>query len=310
MAAGGSTKVPSGVTIWRALREELLLNMYELPTVTLPPTVFHVYLHPKDFTRIEGIAPRIVSELQKSLTEEIRRMNERRTTSKGLVARLMPQDEEGEGAPIEVPASGWEVFIQADQNDELGPGDLGIESMLPLPAAAEFGGPPTTRIVKSVVTGAARRSSTTIDLAQPAAAPAATGGGTGSTPATRTAVPTEHNAERASLKYEDERGTHVFSMRKDTLSVGRGGSAVWVDVQLVTTPKVSREHFRVRRNATGAFFIQDLSTWGTSVDGKLLPPASPDATGVLQPGAEQPLPAVARIEVADAVVIEFAASTT
>ena len=156
MAAGGSTKVPSGVTIWRALREELLLNMYELPTVTLPPTVFYVYLHPKDFTRIEGIAPRIVSELQKSLTEEVRRMNERRTTSKGLVARLMPQEEEGEGAPIEIPPSGWDVYIQADQNDELGPGDLGIESMLPLPAAAEFGGPPTTRIVKSVVTGAKR----------------------------------------------------------------------------------------------------------------------------------------------------------
>ena len=54
VAAGSSTKVPSGVTIWRALREELLLNMYELPTVTLPPTVFYVYLHPKDFTRIEG----------------------------------------------------------------------------------------------------------------------------------------------------------------------------------------------------------------------------------------------------------------
>ena len=308
MAAGGSTKVPSGVTIWRALREELLLNMYELPTVTLPPTVFYVYLHPKDFTRIEGIAPRIVSELQKSLTEEVRRMNERRTTSKGLVARLMPQEEEGEGAPIEIPPSGWDVYIQADQNDELGPGDLGIESMLPLPAAAEFGGPPTTRIVKSVVTGA-KRTSTTVDLAQPAARPATTPA-SGSVPATRTAVPTESKAVRAVLSYVDDRGAHTFPMHKDTLSVGRGGSAVWVDVQLVTTPKVSREHFRLKRNAAGEFFIQDLSTWGTSVDGKPLPAATPDAAGVLQPGAEQPLPPVARIEVADAVVIEFRASTT
>ncbi len=307
MAPGGSTKVPSGVTIWRALREELLLNMYELPTVTLPPTVFYVYLHPKDFTRIEGIAPRIVSELQKSLTEEVRRMNERRTSAKGLVARLMPQEEEGEGAPIEVPASGWDVYIQADQNDELGLGDLGIESMLPLPAAAEFGGPPTTRIVKSVVTGA-KRTSTTVDLAQPAGRPAT--GGSVSVPATRTAVPTESNAVRAVLTYVDDRGSHTFPMHKDTLSVGRGGSAVWVDVQLVTTPKVSREHFRLRRNAAGEFFIQDLSTWGTSVDGKPLPAATPDTAGVLQPGAEQPLPSNARIEVADAVIIEFKASTT
>ena len=29
-------KVPSGVTIWNAMREELLMNMYQLPFTTLP----------------------------------------------------------------------------------------------------------------------------------------------------------------------------------------------------------------------------------------------------------------------------------
>ena len=69
------------------------------------------------------------------------------------------------------------------------------------------------------------------------------------------------------LTYVDEEGTHVFVMRKDLISIGRGGSAHWVDVQVVTSPRVSREHCRIRRDADGRFFLQDVSTWGTSVDG-------------------------------------------
>ena len=283
----GAAKVPSGVTIWHAVRDELLMNMYQLPFTTLPPTIFHIYLHPADFERIEGIVPRIVLELQKALSEEVRKINEGRARRVGMLSRLIEQDE---APPIEPPPAGWDVHIHPDRNEGLKPGDLGIESMLPLPAPLEFGGPPTTRIVKSVVTGAGR-SSTTIEVQQPAPPP-------------RTGA--EHNtAERAILRYADEQGAHVFSMRKDTLSVGRGGSAVWVDVQVVTSPKVSREHFRLRLDASGRFFIQDRSTWGTSVDGQPLPPARPGPDGVLQPGDEHPLGSPARIELADALVMDF-----
>lgn len=285
----GAVKIPSGVTIWNAMREELLMNMYQLPFTTLPPTLFHVYLHPADFERIEGIVPRIVGELQKALTEEVRKINDGRARAGGMLARLIEQEE---APPIEVPASGWEVYIHPDRNDGLKQGDLGIESLLPLPAPLEFGGPPTTRIVRSVVTGAGR-SSTTIEVSQPPS-PVRSG--------------TDHNtAERASLQYEDEQGAHVFSMRKDTLSVGRGGSSVWVDVQVVTSPKVSREHFRLRRDGD-RFLIQDLSTWGTSVDGQPIPPAVAGPDGVLRPGAEQPLASPARIQLADALVMHFEAS--
>jgi len=205
------------------------------------------------------------------------------------LSRLIEHEEAG---PIEVPNTGWDVHIHADRNDGLKPGELGIESMLPLPAPVEFGGPPTTRIVKTVVTNTGR-SSTTIEVQQPAPPP-------------RTATD-QSTTERATLRYDDEQGSHVFSMRKDTLSVGRGGSAVWVDVQVVTTTKVSREHFRLRRDANGAFFIQDLSAWGTSVNGEPLPPAVPGQDGVLQPGVERPLTSPARIELADALVVHFEA---
>ena len=78
-----AAKAPSGMTIWNAMREELLMNLYQLPYTTLPPTIFHVYLHPADFDRIEGIVPRIVSELQKALTEEVRKINQGRDPSGG-----------------------------------------------------------------------------------------------------------------------------------------------------------------------------------------------------------------------------------
>jgi hypothetical protein len=281
-----ATKAPSGVTIWNAMREELLLNMYPLPYTTLPPSTYYVYLHPADFERIEGIVPRLVAELQRSLTDEVKKINHGRERSGGVLSRLIAQEE---APPIEVPASGWDVHIYPDRNDTLKPGHLGIESMLLLPAPVEFGGPATTRIVKSIVTETGR-SSTTIEVGQP--------------PAPQPAAESD-GSERAVLRYDDEQGAHTFSMRKDTVSIGRGGSSVWVDVQVISSPKVSREHVRLRHERSGRFFIQDVSSWGTSVNGQALPPAVKGPDGVLQPGAERELPAVARIQLADALVLHF-----
>jgi predicted component of type VI protein secretion system len=94
-------------------------------------------------------------------------------------------------------------------------------------------------------------------------------------------------------------------MVKDSLAVGRGGQSAWVDVQVMTTSKVSREHFRIRRDADGRFFIRDVSLWGTSVDDEPLPAALKTAAGVIQAGAERELPASARIGLAGAMVIQF-----
>jgi len=283
-----AAKAPTGLSIWNAMREELRLNLYPLPYTTLPPAIFHVYLHPSDFDRIEGIVPRLVSELQQALTDEVRRINQGREKSGGVLSRLIAQ---AEAPPVEVPPAGWNVQVNADRNGTLKPGELGIDSLLPLPPPLEFGGPATTRIVKSVLNETGR-SSTTIEI----------------TPAAGT--PQSHDIdlrERATLTYDDEQGHHAFSMCKDTLSIGRGGSSVWVDVQVFTASKVSREHCRVRRDPSGRFFIQDVSSWGTSVDGVTVPPAVKGADGVLRPGGEHEIVSPARIQLADALVIDFAA---
>lgn len=291
-----TVRAPSGRSIWKAVRDELLLNLYPLPFSTLAPAVFRIYLHPDDFEAIEAITPRIVAQVQGALTAEVDKTNLRLNGSgRRILARLLDREEL---APIEAPASGWEVYIQPDRNSELERGTIGIVSALALPAPVEYGGTPTTRIVKSVV-GRGRRTATTSEVPREEAQAAPEPG------ATASALP--DSTERARLTYEDERGPHVFVMKKDTLSVGRGGSSAWVDVQVTASSKVSREHFRLRREASGDFFIQDVSLWGTSVDGEPLPPAVKNEEGVAHPGAERPLPPSARIGLADAIVMQFEA---
>jgi hypothetical protein len=79
-----------------------------------------------------------------------------------------------------------------------------------------------------------------------------------------------------------------------------------VDVQVIAPPKVSREHFRLRHDR-GRFFIQDVSAWGTAVDGEAIPPAVKGADGITRPGAERELPAAARIDLAGGLVMHFEA---
>lgn len=288
----GTVKAPSGRQIWKAIRDELTLNLYPLPYSTLAPTVYRVYLHPDDFDVIEAVVPRIVTQVQRALTAEVEKVNQRLTRSgRQVLHRLLDREE---FAPIETPSSGWDVHIQPDRNGELEPGHLGIVSTLSMPAPVEYGGTPTTRIVKTVLAGG-RRTTTATDLKHSV------------DEASAVAPALQASVERARLTYEDDQGAHVFIMRKDALSVGRGGPSAWVDVQVLTTSKVSREHFRLRRDPSGRFFIQDVSLWGTSVDGDPLPPAVKTTAGVVQPGPERELPPAARIGLADAVVIEFQA---
>jgi hypothetical protein len=317
-----AVKAPSGRKIWKAVRDELMLNLYPLPFSTIAPAVYHVYLHPDDFDAIDGVAPRVVGQIQQALTAEVEKINEKLARStRRVLSRLLDREEL---PPIEVPTSGWEVHLCADRNGELERGQIGIVSTLAMPAPAEYAGTPTTRIVRSVVGGGRRTATSTTNPtgasppvpAPPPATPVAasapnvrSGDSARSAEGARSAENKDarDSRERARLTYEDEQGPHVFLMRKDSVSIGRGGSSAWVDVQIAGSSKVSREHLRLRLDPGGQFYIQDVSLWGTSVDGKPIPPAVKRAEGVAQPGPEQALPARARIALADAVVIEFEA---
>lgn len=292
-----TTRAPSGRQIWKAVRDELMLNLYPLPFSTIAPAVYHVYLHPDEFEAIEPITPRIAGEIQRALTTEVDRINRGMARSgRRVLTRLLQREDL---PPIETPAGGWEINIRADRNGELSHGQLGIVSTLAVPPPVEYAGTPTTRIVKSIVSPG-RRTATTTEVPGPAPPP--------ETPAEpASSGRTTDATERARLTYEDERGPHVFVMRKDTLSIGRGGSSAWVDVQVAASSKVSREHVRLRRDADGQFFVQDVSLWGTLVDGQPIPAAAKGSEGVSQPGDEVPLPPRARLSLAGEVTIVFEA---
>jgi pSer/pThr/pTyr-binding forkhead associated (FHA) protein len=281
---------PSGRTIILELVREMEERLYPLLYRVLPPRVYHVYLHPDDHREIETIAPVVAADAQRALTERVETLN-RRPRWYGLVMGKQP--------PIEPPSAGWEIAIHPDANSELERGQIGIVSRLSVSATPTFeGGTPTTRIARTVVTGALRRTTTREETTAPAPPPVA---------ASVTEPRPEATRGVAHLAYVDEQGPHVFVMRKDVVSIGRGGSAHWVDVQVTTGPRVSREHCRIRRAGDGRFFLQDLSTWGTSVNGRRVAPyvqTSP-AGRLEETGQEHELPRDARIQLADALLIEF-----
>jgi hypothetical protein len=314
---------PSGRTIILELVKEMEERLYPLLYRVLPPGVYHVYLHPDDYREVETIAPIIAADAQRGLTARVDELNRRSRWQQLL---------QGKQPPIEVPAGGFEIAIHPDANGELARGQLGIVSRLSVPPAPKFeGGTPTTRIARTVVTGPLRRTTTreepvtTPAATQPAAVvPASTQPATvlpASTPMIAVAPVTPRNGDGdssadsrteatrgvARLAYVDEQGPHVFVMRKDVVSIGRGGSAHWVDVQVASGPRVSREHCRIRRAPDGRFLLQDLSTWGTTVNGQRVQPfVRTSSTGQLEEtGQEHELPRDARIQLADALLIEF-----
>ena len=310
-------------------------RLYPLLYRVLPPRAYHVYLHPDDYREIETIAQVIAADAQRALTERIDTLN-RRPRWQGLLLGKQP--------PIELPSAGWEISIHPDANSELERGQIGIVSRLSVAATPTFtGGTPTTRIARTVVTGTLRRTTTREEAVAPPvpqavpssvstpllavaarlredasagqAAPTAAANATGialgadlsADPSAEALAKVEAARGIAQLAYVDEQGPHIFVMRKDVVSIGRGGSAHWVDVQVTTGPRVSREHCRIRRADDGRFFLQDLSTWGTSVNGQRVKPyVHTSPTGQLEEtGQEHELPHNARVQLADALLLEF-----
>lgn len=145
-----------GVTGKRIILEivrEMRDGLHPLLYSRVAPGLYCVYLHQEDFSRLEGLVPRIRGEAQRALAEEMRRLNEPERPQ-GL--RWFTAAEEP-APPIEVPAQGWEIQIEPDRDDEVAPGTFVILSRLTLPALPQFeGGAATTKVFKTVVAGETR----------------------------------------------------------------------------------------------------------------------------------------------------------
>lgn len=272
-------KPPSGRDIWHAIKSEFEANLYELPSCILPPSIYHVYLHTVDYAIVEGIVPRIVQESANALTVEVSRLNDEATRRGSHFWRRFQSNPET--MLIEVPAGGWKVRIEPDQDGELQRGRVGVLSTLMMPTSPEYSGTPTVRTVRSVFQDG-QRTSTSVEV------------DTASSTRSGAGVP----SLGATLRYQDDTGAHEFTLHKSCTKIGRGGMDTWVDVQLVCDARVSREHCWILRD-DGRFVVQDVSGSGTAINGVALPAATRSAEGhVTAPGLAREVKSGDRIELA------------
>lgn len=256
-------------------------NLERLKYSTLAPSRYTVYLHPVEFERLETIVPVLHEQTIRALDEELRRLNARPPAQRWM-RRLVagPQPE------VRSAATDWHVAFLADPDDELKEGDLLVDSELLTPARPDLGVGEQTRKITIVQSA---QHATTIEHTirrSPSSSPSRLLG---------------------RIEYDDDSGHHFYDVTSDCVTIGRGGIAHPVDVRIVSSTDVSREHARIRRDAASdRFFLIDLSTLGTTLNGRHVPKGFDEVEGTKREnGLETPLPGVATIGLAGMIFLDF-----
>jgi hypothetical protein len=256
-----------------AILHSMRENLEELKYSTLAPSRYVVYLHPAEYARLEGILPHLHAEALRALAESLDGMN-RRLPFRRYADRVIGT------APPAVQNAGpaWHVEFIADPDESLSEGDILVESELLVPPEPGLGA------------GEKTRRMTTRHTSRPVAAPFVTA-----------------SPVRARLVYTDADGPHTYDITSESVTLGRGGSAYPVDVRIAASPDVSREHARIRRDTgTGEFRLIDLSSLGTTLNGRHVPRGYDEVNGAKREnGIETPLSHGSRIGLAATVYLEF-----
>jgi hypothetical protein len=240
---------------------------------SLVPSIYRIYLSPDDYEPFRNVVPFIAGEIRKALDGHLAKINRsRRRFAQGLLEKI------GAGEAIAAPAEAvrvageWTVEIYPDLDDKLQRGEIEVYSDLGSPEKPEYGaGSMTRRIFPK---GAEPRpeapepdsAPTVATLPEP---PASVAEGVAEDEITAaTKDDSTKGRAFAYIRYADKSGPKVVEVTKNQIIIGRGGRSYWVDLKLETLPDVSREHCRIRRDAeTGRFTIEDLSQFGTAVNG-------------------------------------------
>jgi FHA domain len=256
-------------------------NLERLKYSTLAPSRYTVYLHPTEFERLEAIIPILQEQTIRALDEELRRLNAASPIHRWMRRVVGETEQEVRNA-----AADWHVGFLSDPDGELNEGDLLVDSELIMPARPDLGLGEQTRKITTVQSG---QRATTVEhtISRP----------TSSSPP----------KVLGRIEYDDESGHHYYDVTKDSFTIGRGGIAYPVDIRIASSPDVSREHARIRRDpATDRFFLIDLSTLGTTLNGRHVPKGYDEVDGTKREnGSETLLPDVAKIGLADTVFLQF-----
>ncbi len=252
----------TGRDIVQDIVENMRQSLEPLQYRMLAPSRYDVVLYGEDFDRLEGILRAIKEDAVRALDEEVLAMN------RGSLMRRVSAKVGRPAPPVEGALGSWHIEITRDADDELKPGMTLVASSLELPGPVEYGsGNPTRRVTTIRYEG---RTETSREMVTPSAS-----------------SPIGQPLVYGTLAYEDNLGKHRYLITKGALRVRRGGISPEVDVQVQTSLlDISREHFRLRRDAqSGRFYLADLSRLGTTLNGEPLP--KPGAPGSVDAGAAE-----------------------
>jgi hypothetical protein len=266
-----------------AVLENMRRNLEPLRYSTLAPSCYVIYLHPGDYARLESIMPILQEQTIRALSEELETLN-RRTAVRHYAERIVGKRH----TPVESAGREWRVEFLPDPDGDVAEGAILIDSELRLPPSPELGVGDRTRRITTIHVGQRVTTRTTSSDAASSIAPIL-----------------------ARVTHDDDAGHHAFDIVKDSVTIGRGGITYPVDIRIVSSADVSREHARIRRDSqTGRFFLIDLSTLGTTLNGRHVPRGYDDMNGTKREnGVDTPLPHEARICLADTVYLRFEMSS-
>jgi hypothetical protein len=256
----------TGRDIILAVLENMRESAEPLLYRTLVPSHYDIFLHPADYARLSGIFPGIREECIEALGKELAGLGKKGFT-------FLPGLKSGPSR-YEAAEKNWAIEFHQDENEELELGDLLVDSRLALPSPVEIGAGTQTQRFKTVRSGGETKR---LQKYQQAAL-------------------SENAAPLAKLVYKDKDGGQCeYLMLAPEISAGRGGQTEFCDLVLGGPADISRQHFYLRRDGeTNKFFIQDVSKFGTSVDGVRIAPKEWTR-----------LPSKATITLADRMIIEF-----
>jgi hypothetical protein len=240
----------------------------ELSKAVLVPSIFRIYLHPRDWDRLHPILHEIRSDIESELDTQLASLNKA-----SIVARYGLKKTKAYRRVKEF----WQVDFYPNRDQDCPAGEFLLISDFPdPPRAADLEGNETVR---------ATRHGTRRGTSEPVA------------------MPRKSELVYAQIWFADELGRRSYLMTRSEVHIGRGGAGRWVDLEIRTeVPDVSREHAIIRRTAGGAFEIKDLSRFGTTVNGTAVPPSK---DGDVDKDLWAPMPAPARIVLAGKFELDF-----
>ncbi|MFQ5570220.1 MAG: FHA domain-containing protein [Rhodothermales bacterium] len=273
---------------------------------SLVPSEYSVRLHPDAFKELEEIFPLIRERAEIRLNKELERLNtsgtphllQRLADWLKRIARLSWLQKAADASakrlpPAQYKQAGYTWNIQFDTTFDAGDnlGYIAVEAELRAPrrTGSNLAGPKTLKLTVRDVNGSFKThllgpdEHATLASVPSIAEPDAT---------VRTVLPnTPKQAEAtdepaapgrplARLSFKDDQGPRTYTMTQTEIVVGRGDDDNdEVHVPLKTLPDVSREHLRLRYNPDqNTFLIKDISSFGTTIDGRPVTPSLDKAT--------------------------------